>query len=74
MAKTRLVAKLKLTKNVFLKSTEQNTLLKEEGIIYLIRNGPRVLFCRNRGALMKLSHAKGYQAISAIGSRLNGGD
>ena len=51
MAKTRLVAKLKLTKNVFLKSTEQNTLLKEEDVFYQICNGPRVQITENRRAL-----------------------
>ena len=44
MAKTRLVAKLLIGENVFLKLTEQNTLLKEENINCEIRNGPWVLF------------------------------
>ena len=44
MAKTRLVAKLQVDENVFVKSTEQNTLLKEESINCEIRNGPWVLF------------------------------
>ena len=42
MAKTRLVAKLQVDENVFVKSTEQNTLLKEEDIICEIHSRMRV--------------------------------
>ena len=51
MAKTKLVAKLQIGENVFLKSTEQNTLLKEEGVICQIRNGPRFRISKRAGAL-----------------------
>jgi len=71
MAKTRLVAKLQVDENVFVKSTEQNTLLKEESIICQIRNGPRVLFLKKPRGSLERWHAKGYGPIWTADHTMN---
>ena len=51
MAKTKSVANMQISKNVFLKSTEQNTFFNRRGIFCGLHFGPWVLLLKNARTL-----------------------